>query len=100
MSQGNQTRIEHRLTAPYTPQTNKMVERVNGAIKNATCSEAESLSVVWKIKAKDYENIDDVKKDLNRFLIYYNFNRRDGSLRKELKVRTFLCCSKLVSSEA
>jgi transposase-like protein len=68
--------IEHRLTAPYTPQTNGMVERVNGTIKNAT------------IKAEEYDNIDDVKKDLNKFLIYYNFNRRHGSLRKELKVRT------------
>jgi transposase-like protein len=67
-------RIEHRLTAPYTPQTNGMVERVNGTIKNAT------------IKAEDYENIDDVKKDLNKFLIYYNFDRRHGSLRKELKL--------------
>ncbi len=68
--------IEHRLTAPYTPQTNAMVERVNGTIKNAT------------IKAEEYDNIDDVKKDLNKFLIYYNFNRRHGSLKKELKVRT------------
>ena len=39
----------------------------------------------------DYENIDDVKKDLNKFLIYYNFHRRHGSLRKELKVRTLFC---------
>ena len=69
-------KIEHRLTAPYTPQTNGMVERVNGTIKNAT------------IKAEEYDNIEDVKKDLNKFLIYYNFNRRHGSLRKELKVRT------------
>jgi transposase-like protein len=61
-------KIEHRLTAPYTPQTNGMVERVNGTIKNAT------------IKAQDYENIEDVKKDLNKFLIYYNVNRRHGSL--------------------
>ncbi|MCF6184648.1 MAG: integrase core domain-containing protein [Bacteroidales bacterium] len=68
--------IEHRLTAPYTPQTNGMVERVNGTIKNAT------------IKAEDYDSIEDVKKDLNKFLIYYTFNRRHGSLRKELKVRT------------
>ncbi len=68
--------IEHRLTAPYTPQTNAMAERVNGTIKNAT------------IKAEEYDNIDDVKKDLNKFLIYYNFNRRHGSLKKELKVRT------------
>jgi transposase InsO family protein/DNA-binding transcriptional regulator YiaG len=68
--------IEHRLTAPYTPQTNGMVERVNGTIKNAT------------IKTEDYDNIDDVKKDLNKFLIFYNFNRRHGSLRKELQVKT------------
>jgi len=68
--------IEHRLTAPYTPQTNGMVERVNGTIKNAT------------IKAEDYNNIEEVKVELNKFLIYYNFNRRHGSLRKELKVRT------------
>ena len=68
--------IEHRLTAPYTPQTNGMVERVNGTIKNAT------------IKAQEYDNIEDATKDLNKFLIYYNFNRRHGSLRKELKVRT------------
>jgi transposase-like protein len=68
--------IEHRLTAPYTPQTNGMVERINGTIKNAT------------IKAEDYDNINDVKKDLSKFLIFYNFNRRHGSLRKELKVRT------------
>ncbi len=65
--------IEHRLTAPYTPQTNAMAERVNGTIKNAT------------IKAEEYDNIDDVKKDLNKFLIYYNFNRRHGSLKKRIK---------------
>ena len=28
--------IDHRLTAPATPKTNGMVERVNGTIKNAT----------------------------------------------------------------
>lgn len=71
-----QQTIEHRLTAPYTPQTNGMVERVNGTIKNAT------------IKAEDYTCIEDVRKELNKFLIYYNFNRRHGSFRKELKVRT------------
>jgi transposase InsO family protein len=68
--------IEHRLTAPATPQTNGMVERVNGTIKNAT------------IKVEEYNNIDELKSDLTKFLIYYNTNRRHGGLRKELKVRT------------
>jgi len=72
----NKDNIKHRLTAPYTPATNGMVERVNGTIKNAT------------IKAEQYDNIVDIKKDLDKFLIYYNFNRSHGSLRKELKVRT------------
>jgi len=35
-----------------------------------------------------YGIIGDVKKDLSKFLIFYDFNRRHGSLRKELKVRT------------
>ncbi len=68
--------IEHRLTAPATPQTNGMVERANGTIKNAT------------IRVETYKNIKELKEDLRKFLIYYNTNRRHGSLRKELKVRT------------
>ncbi|MBL0708205.1 MAG: hypothetical protein JJW00_04080 [Sulfurimonas sp.] len=40
------------------------------------------------IKAQEYDNIEDVQKDLSKFLIFYNFNRRHGSLRKELKART------------
>jgi hypothetical protein len=42
---------------------NGMVERVNGTIKNAT------------VKAIMYQNIDEMKQDLNKFLIFYNFNR-------------------------
>ena len=68
--------IEFRNTKPYTPKTNGMVERVNGTIKNGT------------IKSKKYENYDELEVDLNKFLIYYNFNRRHGSLKKELNVRT------------
>ena len=33
--------IEHRLTAPFTPKTNGMVERVNGTIKKATILKEE-----------------------------------------------------------
>ncbi len=68
--------IEHRLTAPATPKTNGMVERANGTIKNST------------IKATKYKNIEELKEDLNKFLIYYNTNRKHGGLKKELKVRT------------
>lgn len=68
--------IEHRLTQPATPKTNGMVERVNGTIKNAT------------VKATTYQNIDEMKQDLAKFLIFYNFNRGHGGLRKEIKVRT------------
>ncbi len=68
--------IEHRLTELYSPQTNGMVERANGIIKDAT------------VKANSYENLKQMEEDLDRFLLYYIFSRRHGSLRKELGVRT------------
>lgn len=72
----NKDSIDHRLTAPFTPQTNGMVERVNGTIKDKT------------IKLTQYKDLDELKVDMNKFLIYYNLNRPHGSLRRELKVRT------------
>ena len=68
--------IEHRLTKPRTPQTNGMVERVNGTIKNNT------------ILRKTYQNQTEMSEDLTKFLVFYILYRRHGSLRKELKVRT------------
>jgi transposase-like protein len=68
--------IDHRLTAPFTPKTNGMVERVNGTIKDAT------------IKVLTYKNKTELKEDLDKFLVFYNLNRRHGSLKRELKVRT------------
>jgi transposase-like protein len=68
--------IDHRLTAPYTPKTNGMVERVNGTIKDKT------------IKVITYSNIIELKADLDKFLIFYNLNRRHSGLKRELKVRT------------
>jgi len=62
--------IEHRLTAPATPKTNGMVERANGTIKTST------------IKATKYKNIEELKEDLNKFLIYYNANRKHGRTEK------------------
>ena len=68
--------IEHRLTKPGNPQTNGMVERVNGTIKTAT------------IKKITYENKKQMQTDMLRFLVHYNIYRRHGSLRKELNVKT------------
>lgn len=68
--------IQHRLTAPFTPKTNGMVERVNGIIKNAT------------ILKTQYQSLNEMKIDLFKFLIFYNLDRRHGSIRKELNVKT------------
>lgn len=68
--------IEHRLTKPYTPKTNGMVEKANDIIKNGT------------IKKNEYENLGQMCNDLTKFLIHYNLYRRHGSLRRELKVKT------------
>jgi transposase InsO family protein len=68
--------IEHRLTAPFTPKTNGMVERVNGTIKNNT------------ILKNQYKNPNEMNQDLANFLSFYNLYRRHGSLRKELNVKT------------
>jgi len=51
-----------------------MVERVNGTIKNST------------IKVTEYENLQGLKDDLNKFLIYYNTNKKHGGLKKNLKL--------------
>ena len=72
----NENNIEHRLTAPYTPKTNGMVERVNGTIKTNT------------ILVNQYQGVAEMNKDLIKFLVFYNLYRRHGSLRRELKVKT------------
>jgi transposase-like protein len=68
--------IEHRLTAPFTPKTNGMVERVNKTIKDNT------------IKINKYENVEQMKTNLDDFLITYNTVKRHAGLRKELNVKT------------
>ena len=68
--------ISHRLTAPFTPKTNGMVERLNGVIKTNT------------IFKKKYDNAVEMNLDLANFMHFYNTNRRHGSLRKELNVKT------------
>ena len=68
--------IEHRLTKPFTPKTNGMVEKANDIIKTAT------------VKRNEYENLNQMNLDLMQFLVFYNLYRRHGSLRRELKVKT------------
>lgn len=68
--------IEHRTTRPYTPQTNWMVEKVNDTIKLNT------------LKIHTYENIWEMKNDLNSFLVDYNLTRRHSSLKTEIWVKT------------
>ena len=67
--------IQHKLTASFTPKINGMVERINGIIKNDTI-----------LKTK-YKSLNEMTIDLTRFLKFYNLNRREGSLRKELKIK-------------
>jgi transposase-like protein len=72
----DENNIDHRLTKPYSPQTNGMVERANGIIKNNT------------ILKHDYETKAEMYCDLYKFLYIYNIYRRHGSLRRELDVKT------------
>ena len=63
--------IEHRQTRPYTPKTNGMVERANGLIKQGTT------------KQTTYQNAQQMKDDLQRWFVCYNFfrkNRRIGRI--------------------
>lgn len=68
--------IDHRLTEPFTPKTNGMVERANGIIKEGT------------IKVESYRTKEEMIADLDTFLLFYLFVRRHGSLKRELNVRT------------
>lgn len=68
--------IEHRLTKPAKPQTNGMVERVNGTIKRGT------------ILREKYETLEEMKMALDKFLGHYVLYRRHGGLRRELNVKT------------
>jgi transposase-like protein len=68
--------IDHRLTKPAHPQTNGMVERVNGTIKNGT------------ILREKYKSKNEMTMALNSFLIHYVLYKRHGGVRRELNVKT------------
>jgi hypothetical protein len=56
--------ITHKTTRPYRPQTNGLVERMNGLIKQAV------------IEGQRYAGRDERTRALHIWLINYNFNRR------------------------
>jgi transposase InsO family protein len=60
--------IEHRLTQPYTPKTNGMVERMNGLTKEATT------------KVHRYETSEQMLDDLHGWFVRYNFCRKNRRL--------------------
>jgi len=62
--------IEHRKTRPYTPKTNGMVERTNGLIKEGTT------------KRHTYQDALQMRADLQRWLVHYNFERRHRRLNR------------------
>ena len=61
--------IEHRLTQPYTPKTNGLVERMNGLTKEATTKEATT-------KVHRYETAEQMSEDLHGWFVRYNFCRK------------------------
>jgi transposase-like protein len=63
--------IEHRLTRPYTPKTNGMVERMNGLTKQNTT------------KRNTYETAEAMVRDLNAWFVRYNFCRKNRQIGKK-----------------
>jgi len=68
--------IEHRLTMPYSPWTNWMVEKVNDIIKSNT------------LKLKEYEDAINMINDLIRFMVFYNLERRHSWIYTTIRKRT------------
>ncbi len=55
--------IKHRYTKPYRPQTNGKVERFWRTLENEL------------IDGTDFNTIDEFKKELMKYLVYYNEHR-------------------------
>jgi hypothetical protein len=61
--------IEHRLTKPNHPWTNRQVERMNRTLKEAT------------VKRYHYDSYDQLKRHMETFLAAYNYAKRLKTLR-------------------
>ena len=60
--------IEHRLTKPYTPKTNGMVERVNGKV---------TVNVLDKIK---FDSLEHMKKAIFNYFYSYNYHIKHSGI--------------------
>lgn len=60
--------FSHVRTSPYYPQSNGKIERFHGTLKDAT------------FRSTDYQNIDDAKVGVQKFIDYYNDIRLHSSL--------------------
>ena len=69
--------ISHRHTAPYTPQTNGLVERLNATVKWAT------------LKIHTYSTKEEMNTDLLSFMIIYILERKHGSIVSEYRGKSY-----------
>ena len=67
--------IEHRLTAPRTPQTNGMVERFNGRISEV-------------LKTHHFNSADDLERTLLRYVALYNHHLPQSALKSQTPMQT------------
>ena len=67
----NTHNIEHRLTAPYTPKTNGMVERMNGKVTE---------NVLDKIR---FENKEDMRNRIFEYIDIYNNHIKHSSINRK-----------------
>ena len=67
---------KNKTEQPENPQINGLVERVNRTIKTATI-----LKTTFKTLAK-------MEIELNKFLVFYNTEKRHGRLQQETQCRT------------
>lgn len=62
--------IEHRLTKPYTPKTNGMVERVNGKV---------TTNILDKIQ---FDSIEHMKKSIFNYFYSYNYHIKHSGINR------------------
>ena len=70
--------IEHRLTKPNHPWTNRQVERMNRTIKEGEADQKTIRGMVFPLNVKrfHYETHDQLRTHLADFMAAYNFARR------------------------